>query len=484
MSHAPMLYDELTAEENLRYFASLYPGRACLDPAEALRQVGLDPDLNRTARPVLPGHAPAHLAGPRPASQPELLLLDEPFSNMDVESVRQMVELLSGFRHRTAPSSSPPTSASWPPPSPTACWPSKPAAWQVSSPGARRYEDQRRALPRIPRHPLRTPRIRSRSRRLSAITVARKIGMPPEQVFKTLITTDGHGSYLFAVIPGDAELDFKKLAKAAGLRKVEMAPLKDVQPLTGYIRGGVTVFGAKKAYPSFVDETAILFDRISVSAGTRGTQLILCARRLPPRGPGPRRARNHRRPDQIRNPRGSAGLPAALWRGRTRPRVLTNTKRANPDARPLDPSRQRPAHRVALHGRAHLHALLLRPGRGAVLHRLRSPRRLLQQIAGGVLCVATMFASVSALNQAWAREIRHNVMDAQRMAPSPGSELYLAKVIVNFLFVTIVQAALAPVLLRLLQPPRRRPGLAAACRAAAGHLGAGLPTASSSPPSP
>ena len=67
-----------------------------------------------------------------------------------------------------------------------------------------------------------------------------------------------------------------------------------------------------------------------------------------------------------------------------------------------------------------------------------------QHIAGGVLCVATMFASVSALNQAWAREIRHNVMDAQRMVPSPGSELYLAKVLVNFLFVTIVQAVLAP----------------------------------------
>ncbi|HKF50059.1 MAG TPA: Cys-tRNA(Pro) deacylase [Terracidiphilus sp.] len=110
---------------------------------------------------------------------------------------------------------------------------------------------------------------------LSAISVARKIGMPAEQVFKTLITTDGHGHYLFAVIPGDAELDFKKLARAAGLRKLEMAPLKDVQPLTGYIRGGVTIFGAKKPYPVFIDETAILFDRISVSAGTRGTQLIL-----------------------------------------------------------------------------------------------------------------------------------------------------------------------------------------------------------------
>lgn len=110
---------------------------------------------------------------------------------------------------------------------------------------------------------------------LSAITVAKKIGMPPEQVFKTLLTAADKGVYVFAVIPGDAELDLKKLARAAGLRKAEMAPLKDVQPLTGYIRGGVTIFGAKKAYPVFVDETVILFDRISVSAGTRGTQLIL-----------------------------------------------------------------------------------------------------------------------------------------------------------------------------------------------------------------
>jgi Cys-tRNA(Pro)/Cys-tRNA(Cys) deacylase len=110
---------------------------------------------------------------------------------------------------------------------------------------------------------------------LSAITVAKKIGMPPEQVFKTLLTTGGAGSYVFAVIPGDAELDFKKLARAAGLRKAEMVSLKEVQPLTGYIRGGVTVFGAKKAFPVFVDETAILFDKISVSAGARGTQLIL-----------------------------------------------------------------------------------------------------------------------------------------------------------------------------------------------------------------
>jgi Cys-tRNA(Pro)/Cys-tRNA(Cys) deacylase len=110
---------------------------------------------------------------------------------------------------------------------------------------------------------------------LSAITVAKKIGMPPEQVFKTLLTTGGVDVYAFAVIPGDAELDFKKLARAAGFRKAEMVSLKEVQPLTGYIRGGVTVFGAKKPFPVFVDEMAILFDKISVSAGTRGTQLIL-----------------------------------------------------------------------------------------------------------------------------------------------------------------------------------------------------------------
>jgi Cys-tRNA(Pro)/Cys-tRNA(Cys) deacylase len=110
---------------------------------------------------------------------------------------------------------------------------------------------------------------------LSALTVAKKVGMPPEQVFKTLLTTGSPGVYVFAVIPGDAELDFKKLARAAGLRKAEMVSLKEVQPLTGYIRGGVTVFGAKKPFPIFVDETAILFDKISVSAGARGTQLIL-----------------------------------------------------------------------------------------------------------------------------------------------------------------------------------------------------------------
>jgi Cys-tRNA(Pro)/Cys-tRNA(Cys) deacylase len=110
---------------------------------------------------------------------------------------------------------------------------------------------------------------------LSAIAVARKIGLPVEQVFKTLVTVTGPKQYAFAVIPGDAELDFKKLARVAGARKAEMVSLKDVQPLTGYIRGGVTVFGAKKDFPVFADETIELFDVISVSAGQRGTQILL-----------------------------------------------------------------------------------------------------------------------------------------------------------------------------------------------------------------
>ena len=98
MSHAPMLYDELTAQENLRYFSSLYSGRPCLTPAEALRQVGLDPDLNRLFGQYSQGMRQRTSLARVLLSVPELLLLDEPFSNMDVESVRQMVALLAGFR--------------------------------------------------------------------------------------------------------------------------------------------------------------------------------------------------------------------------------------------------------------------------------------------------------------------------------------------------------------------------------------------------
>jgi Cys-tRNA(Pro)/Cys-tRNA(Cys) deacylase len=110
---------------------------------------------------------------------------------------------------------------------------------------------------------------------LTAISVARKIGLPPEQVFKTLLAHTNTGEHVFAVIPGDVELDLKKLAHAAKAKKTELASLKEVEPLTGYIRGGVTVMGAKKQFPAFADETIELFDHISVSAGQRGLQLLL-----------------------------------------------------------------------------------------------------------------------------------------------------------------------------------------------------------------
>ena len=109
----------------------------------------------------------------------------------------------------------------------------------------------------------------------SAIIVAEKIGLPPEQVYKTLLCVTSDKEHLFAVVPGNAELDFKKLAAAAGARKAEMVSLKDIQPLTGYIRGGVTVFGAKKDFPVYVDEIVELFDIVSVSAGIKGTQIVL-----------------------------------------------------------------------------------------------------------------------------------------------------------------------------------------------------------------
>lgn len=110
---------------------------------------------------------------------------------------------------------------------------------------------------------------------LTAETVAAKIGLPAEQVFKTLVARGDRHGVCFAVVPGNGRLDLKGLAKLTGDRKIETVPLKEVQPLTGYIRGGVTVLGAKKAYPVFVDETIELFDTVSISAGMRGLQILL-----------------------------------------------------------------------------------------------------------------------------------------------------------------------------------------------------------------
>ena len=110
---------------------------------------------------------------------------------------------------------------------------------------------------------------------LAAETVAAKLGMPAEQVFKTLLARGHRSGPCFAVIPGNYELDLKAVAKLSGDRKIELVPLKEVQPLTGYIRGGVTALGAKKEFPVFVDETMELWDVISVSAGVRGVQVLL-----------------------------------------------------------------------------------------------------------------------------------------------------------------------------------------------------------------
>jgi Cys-tRNA(Pro)/Cys-tRNA(Cys) deacylase len=110
---------------------------------------------------------------------------------------------------------------------------------------------------------------------LPAEEVARRVGLPAEQVFKTLVVRGERTGVLLAVVPGDAMLDLKALATLAGDRKVDTVPLKDVQPLTGYVRGGVTALACKKDYPTFVDETIELFDVVSVSAGVRGTQILL-----------------------------------------------------------------------------------------------------------------------------------------------------------------------------------------------------------------
>ena len=110
---------------------------------------------------------------------------------------------------------------------------------------------------------------------LAAESVARKVGLPPEQVFKTLVARGDKHGVCFAVVPGDQQLDLKALAQLTGDKKIDTVPLKDVQPLTGYIRGGVTALAAKKNYPVFADETIELFDVISISSGMRGAQLIL-----------------------------------------------------------------------------------------------------------------------------------------------------------------------------------------------------------------
>ena len=110
---------------------------------------------------------------------------------------------------------------------------------------------------------------------LDAVTVAHKVGMPPEAVFKTLVARGDKHGIVMAMVAADAELDLKKLATVTGNKKIELVAVKELQGLTGYIRGGVSPLGAKKKFPVFIDETAILHERISLSAGQRGLQIIM-----------------------------------------------------------------------------------------------------------------------------------------------------------------------------------------------------------------
>ena len=105
--------------------------------------------------------------------------------------------------------------------------------------------------------------------------VAELVGMPPDQVYKTLVAIGDRNGPCFAVIPANTELNLKALATAHGERKIRLSTLKEVLPLTGYERGSVTAIGAKKAYPVYLDEVAELFDEIAVSAGTRGLQVVM-----------------------------------------------------------------------------------------------------------------------------------------------------------------------------------------------------------------
>lgn len=110
---------------------------------------------------------------------------------------------------------------------------------------------------------------------LSAERAARKLDMPMETVFKTLITSGDQTGYLFALLPAGTELDPRLLAKASGNKRVDLLPLRDVQAVTGYIRGAVTPIAPKKPYPVFIDETVQLWETVEISGGIRGLEILL-----------------------------------------------------------------------------------------------------------------------------------------------------------------------------------------------------------------
>jgi Cys-tRNA(Pro)/Cys-tRNA(Cys) deacylase len=108
---------------------------------------------------------------------------------------------------------------------------------------------------------------------LSAISVATKLNLNIEQVFKTLVLKGDKSGYFVCIIPGGEELDLKKTALVSGNKSVAMIPVKDIQEITGYIRGGCSPLGMKRRYPAYIDEACILYDFIYISAGVRGLQI-------------------------------------------------------------------------------------------------------------------------------------------------------------------------------------------------------------------
>ncbi len=110
---------------------------------------------------------------------------------------------------------------------------------------------------------------------LSGVHAAEALGVSEDEVFKTLVTRGDDNNLFVFVIPSGASLDLKKAAQVSGNKKIEMIHVKEIFDLTGYIRGGCSPIGMKKAYPTYIDETAVLFDRIYFSAGKRGVQIIL-----------------------------------------------------------------------------------------------------------------------------------------------------------------------------------------------------------------
>lgn len=115
---------------------------------------------------------------------------------------------------------------------------------------------------------------------LSAESVAKKVNLPPEQVFKTLVVRGDKTNVLLACIPAGTELDLKRAAEVSGNKRVEMVSVKEILSLTGYVRGGVSPIGTKRRYPVYLDESALRFPTVSVSAGTRGCQILIAPKAL------------------------------------------------------------------------------------------------------------------------------------------------------------------------------------------------------------